>query len=261
MIDKIILDIRHSDDYTDYIFATACMTNMRVVPIIGAKDEEIKKQSDLRTRVLRCFGLKRELREGDRVADADSGVIRVLTRYYILDDGTINYTNAERVRATVQECILRVLNEPENIRELFRLNFPLLWSKRQMIYDSPQMFHTGCGRYTTSLSEAPLGAVLKAMEESGDFRLKLGGGCNCPSGPLLIDYGTYNPGNYSGTWILHTWCPTCHSRREIKAMDFQRAAALDLDIEVQRRKYDKGQGLSSLSLFDVVDELKKTAER
>lgn len=46
MIDKVILDIAHSDDYTDYLFMTAALTNSRVIPLIDPSAEELRRQSD-----------------------------------------------------------------------------------------------------------------------------------------------------------------------------------------------------------------------
>lgn len=43
MIDKVILDIAHSDDYTDYLFMTAALTNSRVIPLIDPSAEELRE--------------------------------------------------------------------------------------------------------------------------------------------------------------------------------------------------------------------------
>lgn len=40
MIDNVILDIAGSDDYTDYLFMTAALTNSRVAPLLNPTEEE-----------------------------------------------------------------------------------------------------------------------------------------------------------------------------------------------------------------------------
>ena len=54
MIDKVILDIAHSDDYTDYLFMTAALTNSRVIPLIDPSAEELRRQSDGNAFIFKC---------------------------------------------------------------------------------------------------------------------------------------------------------------------------------------------------------------
>ncbi len=262
MIDKIILDIHHSDDYTDYLFMTAALTNRRVVPLVGADLDTIRKQSDRHTLTLHCHNSRKELRAGERTVTVDTLTqsIRVLSRIYLDDDGAIEYSQAEIVRSLIQDAVENILFSPRNLNELYRQYFPLFWANRQRIYDNPQLFFASTGRYAYRIDEyMPLGAVLKAMEEEeGTFRLKLGGGCNCMEKPFLVDYSSEYEQGSGHIWTLYTWCPACHAKREIKAEYFQRSTECDLAVERARARYDKGQGVSKLTLFDVLDALRST---
>ena len=259
MIDKIILSITHSDDYTDYLFMTAALTNRHVVPLMNPSQDEIRKKTDRNSLVLRCINAHQEPKVGDRSVTVDTlnKSIRVLSKVYLDEDGTIDYSNAEMVRALIQEALLNILTEPRNLIEAFRLHFPLLWMKRQRIYDDPKLFFASSGRYGYRIdNRMPVGAILKAMEEDPEtFRLRLGGGCNCAEKPLLVDYDSRFLEFNDHTWTLYTWCPVCHAKREIKAAYFQRSTACDLAVEKALSRYDKGQGTSPLTLFDVIDTL------
>lgn len=258
MIDKIILNIRHSDDYTDYLFLTAGLTNKRIVPLVDPTPETLKAQSDTHTLVLRCYNSRKlpDLEELAVTVDSQCGSIRVLSQYYLKDDGTILPTQATLARETIQEAITSLLMSPRNRREVFIYHFPLIWRKRQLIYDTPRLFFASSGRYDYDRGQSfPLGAVLKAIEEDpGNFRLALGGGCHCSEKPILTDYD-----RIEGEWVLSTWCPVCRARREIKAEFFARYWDCDQSVRHYFHLYDKGQGLSPMTLFDVVDELKGTA--
>ena len=208
MIEKIILNIIHSDDYTDYLFMTAGLTNRRIVPLLNPSAEDIRRQSDANTKVIRCQGWGREVRPHEHpiVSDHDAGYIRVLTRSYLMEDGSIHSGKAEMVRVVLQEMAAELLLSQQNLREVFRQYFPLFWGRRKSIYADPRLFYAPSGR-TECLSpwdDIPLGAILKAMEEDpGTFRLRLGGGCTCGEKPLLIDYEDM----YRAHWTLYTWCP------------------------------------------------------
>lgn len=260
MTDKIILNINHSDDYTDYLFMTAGLTDKRILPMLNPSGEKLRAVRDPNTLVLRCYNSRKELSPWDNpvVADIAAGSIRVLSRFFLADDGTINPGNAEIVRQTIQEALMNVLYSPENLREAFRQYFPLLWRNRQKIYADPRLFFAGSGHYGSSIfstysDDMPIGAMLKAMEEEPrTFRIRLGGGCSCGERPLLVEYERV----YGEHWTLHTWCPACGSRREIRAWNFQRTDNIERAVDDARAIYDKGQGRSALSLFDVVDELR-----
>ena len=262
MVNKVILDIHHSDDYTDYLLMTSGLTNKRIIPMVGASPLKIKAQSDINTLVLRCYGSRSEPMpwENPVSVDTPAGSVRVLSRFYLDDDGSINAANAEIVRQTIQESIMNVLKAPRNLREVYRYSFPILWSKRETIFGNPELFFASSGRYGGAFSNEymSIGAILKAIEEyPGNFRIRLGGGCSCGQRPLLIDWD--HSYDYGEPWMLYTWCPVCHSRREIRAWNFHRAWACESFIEDTRHYYDKGQGCSPLSLFDVIDAVKDRA--
>lgn len=262
MTDKIILNITHSDDYTDYLFQTASLTNKRIVPLVNPDQGEIARNSDTNTLVLHCINLRKEIQEGESPLSVNttSKSVKVLSRYYLSDDGTIDSSNAQMIRSQMEHAFGKILFDNVNLREVFHRNFPLLWARRRRIIEDPKLYFVFCGRYgggNDGYTEMPLGAILKSMEENGSqFRLSLGGGCDCREKPLIIDYDETWGEDYAKTWRLYTWCPVCQSRREIKAWNFQRAASCDRAMELTRRECDKGQGLSGMTLFDVIDTLR-----
>jgi len=254
MIAKVILNITHSDEYTDYLFMTAGLTNRHIIPMVNPGNDRIKAVKDANTLVMRCYSSRKELTPGDTPVSSNlnTNSIRVLSRFYLNDDDTINTANAEIVRQTIQEMVMNQLMAYDNLCEVYRHHFPVLWNKRQMIYDDPKLFFARSSRYGYGfgLEYIPIGAMLKAIEEDPKrFRISLGGGCRCREKPLLIDYRR----DFGENWTLYTWCPACHSRREIKVADFQRYWDCDKSVEDTIRYYDKGQGFSTLNLFDVID--------
>ena len=257
MTDKIILNITHSDDYTDYLFLTAGLTNRRIIPLLNPSAADVKRQADINTKVFRCYGIRSASGPGNHIVQADpsAGSIRLFTRNYLQDDGTILPGQADMARHAVQELLNEILFSNQNLREAFWHYFPLLWSRRQKIYANPSLFFAYSGRnefFISKYQDVPIGTVLKALEEDpGNFRLRLGGGCNCSEKPILVDYDLAC-GEY---WTIYTWCPVCGAKRVIRAGHFHRSWNCENSLEETHRRYDKGQGLSSLSLFDVIDEL------
>ncbi|MBO4475614.1 MAG: hypothetical protein J5737_02655 [Bacteroidales bacterium] len=257
MIEKVILSIAHSDAYTDYLIMTAGLTNKRIIPIVSPAGEKLKAQMDDTTLVLRCYNSRTEFTPGwdePVIADTGTGSVRINSRFYLDDDGNVNATNAGIVRETIQRVAANALLTDENIREVFRHYFPLLWSKRQLIYDNPKLFFADSGRYGHSYFEGmPIGVVLKAMEEDPrTFRIRLAGGCGCGADPILVDFDRV----YGQFWTLYTWCPACGARKEIRAWNFQRMDRCRKSVDDSMEYYNKGQGLSALSLLDVIDALK-----
>ena len=257
MVDKVILQIHHGDDYTDYLLMTAGLTNKRIIPVMWGSGDPKEINNDRNTLVLRCFTSRKEMSQWDRPVDADinQGSIRILSRFYLDDNGSINAANAEIVRQTVQEAAFNAMLSPTNLLDVYRHYFPILWNKREMIYGNPKLFFANSGKYGGGIGDdyIPIGAILKSIEEDPkNFRIRLGGGCSCGQRPFLIDWDQV----YGEHWTLYTWCPVCHSRREIRAWNFQRAWNCEHSIDESRLYYDKGQGNSSLSLFDVLDALK-----
>ena len=105
MVDKLILDIHHSDDYTDYLLMTAGLTNKRIIPMLSPSTQQVKAASDNHTLILKCYNNRKELSPWDSPVDADTnyGSLRILSRFYLDDDGNINAANAEMIRQTVHE--------------------------------------------------------------------------------------------------------------------------------------------------------------
>ncbi len=171
-----------------------------------------------------------------------------------MEDGTVNATQAELARASIQERINDLLYSEENLHEYYRRNFPLFWRKRQHIYDNPLLFFAKTGLFNSSyMSYFPLGVLLKTIEGNEDmFRTRQGGGCHCEKAPLLIDYTSNYRDMYNTSWRLYTWCPICSSRREFNVGYI---GCYESRLESTYREFDKRQGLSALTLFDVVDAL------
>lgn len=255
MTDKIILNIQHSDDYTDYLHMTAGLTNKRIIPMINPSSEKLKAAKDNNTKVLRCYTVHHPMYTWSSpvTGDIDAGSITVNTGYYLEEDGSINYHKAEIVRQSLEEMANNVLMANDNLREAFRHYFPFLWGCRAKIYADPKYFFVGSGRYENFGDSMPVGAILKAMDEDpSTFQIRLGGGCSCGKRPLLIDYDHV----YNAYWTLYTCCPVCQSRREIHAWSFQRADQCARAVEDAMSYYSKGKAVSPLSLFDLVDALR-----
>ena len=259
MTDKIILDIRHSDPYTDSLFLTAAFTNRRVMPLVDPDRDEIRRRSGVNTAVIRCVNTREECAGGgDPVFINGRGDLFVRSRCYLADDGSIDFGKAEAVRALIGNFVTDKLLAPANLLEVYRQNFHVLWACRSRIYADPQLFYARSGRYSSRLHDClPIGTILRAIEDDpANFRLSLRGGCSCSESPILVDYPSrYSLGN---GWRLFTWCPKCGSRREVQAGSFWRRESCDLSFERTDIYYNKGRGYSALSLLDVVDRLRST---
>lgn len=258
MVEKVILNIAHSDSYTDSLIMTAGLTNRRIILIISPTREKLKKKDEA-TLFLRCSNSRTVFSPGwdePVTANTETESIRINSCFYLDDDGNINTANAEIVRLTMEKITIHALFTEENLRELFRHYFPLLWSKHQLIYDNPRVFFADTGRLGRDLSfeGEPIGAVLKAMDEKPKTsRIRLGGGCSCGADPMLIDYDRV----YEQHRTLYTWCPACQARGGIRAWIFPRAERCNQAIEEATNYYNKGQGISPLSLLDIIDAIKE----
>jgi len=257
MTDRIILHIFHSDDYTDYLFLTAALTNKHVIPMIDPRRSEVASQFTPKTRMLYCYNSRSK--EYDRDApvlfDERHRKLCVYTRYFMDDNGIVDPHKADYVRALIEKVIVDLLTDPTNLMEIYRDSFPLLWKHRDIIYSNPQYFFIQSGWRGLLFDDyLPIGVVLKTIDdEHKNFRLSLRGDCGCSEAPLLIDYQDCFNGRYFLT--LHTWCPICGNRRMIKTKGFLREGYCNSALESARRYYDKGQGFSTLSLLDLVDIL------
>ena len=260
MTDKIILNIQHSDDYTDYLLMTAGLTNKRIIPMVNPSSDKLKAAKDNNTKVLRCYTVHHPIYTWSSpvTGDIDAGSITVNTGYYIEEDGSIDYHKAEIVRQSLEEMANNVLMATDNLREAFRHYFPFLWGCRANIYADPKYFFVGSGRYENFGGSMPVGAILKAMDEDpSTFQIRLGGGCSCGKKPLLIDYDRV----YDAYWTLYTWCPVCQSRREIRAWNFARSYQCERAVEDAAAYYGRGKVVSPLNLFDLVDALRDSSLR
>ncbi len=258
MIERIILAIEHGDSYTDHLFMTAALRNPRILPCVEPTEREIRQLSGENTLVLRCDGLERSAGDGEPLAVYEylTDTIHLFTGNYLAGDGTIDYTMAELAREEVEKRLDELLLGPLNQQELFREYFPLLWRNRRRIYSRPDYFYVpyphGNFGYPFGCIVC-LGAILRTMEtDTTNFRLNPPGGCRCGEGPILIDY-KYRE---ERLWSLHTWCPTCGTRRVIKTKTFQRYHSCDRSIERTDAECNAGAEVSRLNLLDVVDALR-----
>lgn len=257
MIDNVILDIAHSDDYTDYLFMTAALTNSRVIPLLDPSSEEIRRRRNGNTFIFKCRSSRKALATGDRTIKVDeySHTILVMSRIYLDDEGNINTSNAEIIRDLIREAAEGVLVTSENLRAIYRFHFPTFWAARERVYANPRFFYARTGIFNiVTLSYVPLGVMLKAIETAPDlFRPVSFGGCRCKDGALLIDYERKI--NYGEEWTMFTWCPHCGARREFTVQYFDQEKACSSYIGRLDKEFDKGQGFSGFGLFDVFDEL------
>ena len=257
MTNKIILHIYHSDDYTDYLFQTAALTNKRVFPMIDPGRDEIATHYTLRTTILHCCVSRNEDYDRDEPVWFDEHIRRICVYacYYLDKDGSIDSNKANYVRSFIEKVINDILLAPENLMDIYREYFPLLWRHRDIIYSNPRYFFVKSG-WRGLLFDVyfPLGVILRTIEdEHKNFRLSLRGDCGCKDAPLLIDYQySYNDWRYL---TLHTWCPVCGKRRAIRTQRFLREGYCNSALESAFRYYDEGQGFSTLSLPDLIDIL------
>lgn len=240
---------------------TACLKDSRVLPLLDASPDKIERMRSPDTKLLLCTGSHEELTETANIVDFKDSSVNILTRFYLSDDGTIDSTRAEGVREVFKgELLYAYLYDDENIREAFIHYFPLLWEKRQIIYDNQQYFFTSSGRWcyhamsngSYVYSPAPIGAILKAMKNNQLFRIRPAGLC-CHRYPLLVDNYITAASDEKTAWL---YCPHCHKLWKTIVPELPDTLESEKAIHKAARKYDKGQGLSKLSLFDVIDELK-----
>lgn len=67
-----------SDDYTDYLFMTAALTNSRVAPLLNPSEEELRRLRNGNSFVFKCRNSRKELAAGDRTVDEYSHTIVAL---------------------------------------------------------------------------------------------------------------------------------------------------------------------------------------
>lgn len=122
MIEKIILAITHSDDYTDYLYQTACLTNSRIIPMLNPTASELYDATGDNTIVYRCDGRYKDsqMKAPSVFAHSINRTITVLTHYYLREDGSIDITEAEIAREMIEKALLEVLESPQNLREVYR---------------------------------------------------------------------------------------------------------------------------------------------
>ena len=266
MTDRIILNIQHSDDYTDYLFQTAALKSKRVLPLVDPFEEDMLRERKPGTHVVWCSGSNIKPTPWDKVVSVtwtglygtEKQSLTVLSRYYLNLDGSINFTKAEEVRLMIEQEIDNILSAPGNLQEVYSWYFPRIWAHRQDIYANPHLFYIPAGQYNTDKGGFyPVGVVLKAIEGSGSiFRMRLEKSCCCKEEPILTYYSTNYGDWFNTSWTLHTWCPECGKRIHFPTGNFLRKNAIDKCYQETFQKYDKGISPSK-NIFDLIDSFSK----
>lgn len=259
MIEKIILAIAHSDDFTDYLFQTACLTNRRIVPMLNPTVSELYDARGGNTIVYRCEG-----RYKDPQTMAPSVFVHrlnrsitVLTHCYLREDGSIDILEAEMARERIEKALLEELESSQNLREMYQQYFTGLWENRKAIYANPQFFYANSGVSNKFVKAVPLGVMLKTLEDNPGFFV------NPANGQMLIDFQyVENPETDKWEWILEWWYPGCrYLMTEVigwKSDRFKTKDMLAYTIVKACRKYNKGQVRSPLTILNVIDRLSLT---
>ena len=267
MTDRIILSITHSDPYTDYLFQTCWLRNPRVIPLVDPSDEDLGPYRQSGTIILHCVGSRREPAPGDEtVMEVDwttrsrqKRTIMVLSRRYLGSGGDINPTAAELARARMKGILENILLADRNLQEVYRHYFPLLWGKRQHVYDDPNLFYVPAGQVNPRDSGFyPLGVMLRSIDEGGEsFRFRHADACRCGCGPILMNYNINHGDWFNTSWKLHTWCPGCGQRREFNTGYFPGQGEYDRILNETAGRYDRDGWRSRRNIFDVIDSLSK----
>ena len=256
MIEKIILAIAHSDDYTDYLFQTACLTNHRIVPMLNPTASELYDAIGSNTIVYRCEGRYKDLQmmAPSVFAHRLNRSITVLTHYYLREDGSIDIAEAEIAREMIEKALLEELESSQNLREAYRQYFTGLWENRKTIYANPQLFYANSGLSNKFVKSVPLGVMLKTLEENPGIFV------NPANGQMLIDFQyVENAETDKWEWILEWWYPGCRylTTEVIDWMGgkFKTKDLLAYTIAKVCSKYNKDQGRSHLTVLNVIDRL------
>ena len=247
MIERIILNIRHSDNYTDYLFQTAALRNRRIIPMMNPAPEELKAVKDNHTIIYHCHstycdpGIKSPL-------DFDDfhRTITVSTHSYISPDGSVNGQKADLIRQRIEKHLLDELESNENLREVYKHTFVILWEHREKICSNPSFFYARCGQHNKFVQAIPLGAMLKSIDENLElFR-------NPETGSILVDFEFCD----TFDWYLEWWDPVSRTNAtEILTCEFKNKDLLAYTIEKTCSMYCKGKAAGPLTVFDVIDRL------
>lgn len=253
MIERIILDIKHSDDYTDYLFQTVALKNRRIIPMVGPSDEALDAVKDENTIIYRCEASFNDsiLPVEPILVNCHARTITVFTHNYLRGDGSIDSFQAEITRQSIEKEILSALEMDENLREVYKHYFSFLWENRKRIYANPQFFYAKCGLHNKFAQSIPLGGMLKSIDENQEvFR-------NQVTGRILLDFEFCDTWN----WYLEWWDPVSRTNftEVIKWEDgfneFKEKDLLACTIETACKKYCKGKWAGPFTVFDVLDRL------
>ena len=259
MVERIVLSIRHSDHYTDFLFQTAGLTNRRIIPLVDPDPAALRTAAGSNALVIKCFRSNDETIPNDLpvLFNPVLNTLRVYARWYLAGDGSIDAARADMVRDMIRREVESLLLRPMNVRQVYLQYFPLLWYRRQNIFEDTRLFFAESGRSGDKWArrQPPLGVLLKAMEEDLDaFRVLSDGCCSCREHPFLLDYDEMT----APWWKIHTWCPRCGCRREIGTDNDSEWARGDHVLKSVGKRYKAPSGLTPLTLFEVIDTLESS---
>lgn len=255
MVERIILYIETYDEYVEYLFLTSSLANKRVIPMLRPSPAELGAAQDRDTVIIHCFDAP-FIKHG---VSYSYNSILIPTQFYLAKDGTIDSTKVEIAHQQIEQILREILEDADNLHMVYRHHFHRLWEKREQIYSKPELFYARCGIKIRFGESAPLGAMLKAIDEyPDDFRVPVSEWHPCGVNQLIVDF-QYDKTDENGKWEwnFHRWCPICNLMTfELRTGDNRKEKnRLSRLVKKTMTKYDRGQGLSDLTVLDVLDRL------
>ncbi len=265
MVERIKIAIEPNvDNFSAYLIQTAALACPWVEPLIGPDIKALRERSSAGTVVLSCRQLSWKNGNPDTIViwSHQGTYLHVQTADYLSADGSIDHAKAEAARREIEAFLLKeVLLEDKNQLAALVEYFPLLWKHRRRIYGNPQYCFVHVPLRDTSYISYPhvyLGAFILAREtNTAHFRVRFRGGCSCTSGTILLDYTKDSDRGKDKEWELSTWCPACGARRTVQTRSFDEWGECERSVRNVDRAYRFGAGASGITLFDVIDELKR----
>ncbi len=260
MIERIILNISGTDDdFIDVLFQTSALSSKRVIPMVNPTPSELADAMDKNTVIIRCYKTPVSRKQRGRGIDYGSRLIVVTSDCYLNDDGKVSPDRIDEVRMHTECYIHKLLQDKENVREHYLNHFDLLWKFREQIYTSPDYFFAQSGLSNRLMKSVPLGVMLKTIEENPSyFRSEAPSWSTWPDDRLIIDF-QYDDRKKNGEWEWNTqtWCPGNNTvtYRLLQGSHPKEWNHLSRLVKKTFKKYDRNQGLSSLTVLDVLDLL------
>ncbi len=266
MVERIKIAIEPNvDSFSAYLIQTAALTCPWVEPLVAPDIDALRECSPAGTVVLSCRKIPWNNGNPDTIViwAQDGAYLHVQRDDYLSADGSIDHAKAEAARGEIEAFLLKeVLLEEKNQLAALVEYFPLLWKHRRRIYGNPQYCYAHVPLRDTngyfSYPHVYLGAFILAREtNTTHFRVHFQGGCSCAGGAILLDYTKDRDKGKDKGWELSTWCPACGARRTVRTRSFDEWGECERSVRNVDHAYRFGAGVSVLTLFDVIEELKK----